>query len=72
MLSTLLATDNQGICFYIIIAPNFSNMIGGYVLHVLSFSQIVECEVLTSSIAGIEFITDTFRCRAPDTKLSPQ
>jgi hypothetical protein len=61
-----------GLCYYIIIAPEVSNTLGGYALHVLIFPQIIECEVLTSSTIGIKFIADTFRCRAPDTKLSPQ
>jgi hypothetical protein len=70
--SMLSAPDASGICFFIIIAPDVSNTLGGYALHVLISPQIVECEVLTSSTVGIKFITDTFRCRAPDTKLSLQ
>jgi hypothetical protein len=70
--SMLLAPDAWGICFFIITAPDVSNTLGGYALHVLIFPQIVESEVLTSSTAGIKFIVDTFRCRAPSMKLSPQ
>jgi hypothetical protein len=35
MLSILLEPDAWGLCFYIIIAPDVSNMLGGYALHVL-------------------------------------
>jgi hypothetical protein len=58
--------------FTLIIAPDVSKMLGGYTLHVLIFPQIVKCKVLTSSTAGVKFIADTFHCRAPDMKLSPQ
>jgi hypothetical protein len=50
-------------------------MLGGfafYIIHVSIYLTIIEYEVPTSLTAGAKFITDTFRCRAPDTKLSPQ
>jgi hypothetical protein len=70
--SVLSAPDACGICFYIITAPDVSNTLGGYALYMLIFPQIIECEVLTSSTAGIKFIADTFQCRAPNTKLNPR
>jgi hypothetical protein len=60
MLSILSTPEAWDLCFYIIIAPDVSNTLGGYAFHVLIFPQIIECEVLTSSTAGIKFITDTF------------
>jgi hypothetical protein len=52
MLLVLLAPDARGLCFYII--------------HVSICLMTIECEVSTSSTAGIKFIDSPFRYRAED------
>jgi hypothetical protein len=52
MLSVLLAADARWLYFYIV--------------HVSIHLTIVECEVFTSSTAGIKFIDTSFRYRAED------
>jgi hypothetical protein len=58
MLLVLLAPDAQGLGFYIIHVS-----ICLYIIHVSICLMTVECEVSTSSTAGIKFIASTFRHR---------
>jgi hypothetical protein len=51
MLLTLSATDTQGLCFYIIHVS-----ICLHIIHVSICLMTVECEVSTSSTAGIKVI----------------